>query len=100
VVYIIWSQIADLDLKSIYDYIAKNSTFYADREIDKIYTAIDKLKNQEKLGKIVLEDDSGCLRELVVGNYRVIYEIVAKDRIDILFIHHGARDLKNRLSAK
>jgi len=36
------------------------------------------------------------IRELIEGNYRIIYKIVAEDQIDILTIHHPARDLTGR----
>jgi plasmid stabilization system protein ParE len=32
------------------------------------------------------------VRELVEGNYRNIYKLVDKGRIDILTIHHRSRD--------
>ncbi|AGC76497.1 hypothetical protein DDD_1370 [Nonlabens dokdonensis DSW-6] len=52
---------------------------------------------QPVLGKVVFTKESFSLRELVAGNYRIIYEIINEERIDILFIHHGARDLGKRL---
>jgi len=39
---------------------------------------------------------SGLIRELIEGNYRIIYKIVNEYQIDILTIHHSARDLKRR----
>ena len=33
-----------------------------------------------------------AVRELVEGNYRNIYKLVDKGRIDILTIHHRSRD--------
>ena len=38
------------------------------------------------------------LKLIIEGNYRIIYKIVGKKRIDILLIHHGARSLKKRIS--
>lgn len=92
-----WTFTADKDLNSIYNFISKNSKYYAQREISKIYNAAQKLQQQPLLGKIVIEENSFILRELVIGNYRIVYEIIHKERIDILFIHHGARDLGARL---
>jgi plasmid stabilization system protein ParE len=92
-----WTHTADEDLNSIFNFIAKNSTYYAHREINKIYVAASSLQLQPVLGKVVFTKESFSLRELVAGNYRIIYEIINEERIDILFIHHGARDLGKRL---
>ena len=35
-------------------------------------------------------------RELIEGNYRIVYKIVNKYLIDILTVHHAARDLSKR----
>ena len=55
------------------------------------------LKTQTKIGKINLEFNDEHIRELIVGNYRVIYRIKTADRIDILLVHHGARNLHLRV---
>lgn len=36
------------------------------------------------------------IREIIEGNYRIIYKILSNERIDIITIHHGARSLINR----
>lgn len=33
---------------------------------------------------------------LIEGNYRIIYKIVDPEKIDVLTIHHSARDLYRR----
>lgn len=43
-----------------------------------------------------MEIDKQNIRKLTDGNYRIIYKIVSKNQIDILTIHHSARDLKRR----
>ncbi|MDN3725167.1 type II toxin-antitoxin system RelE/ParE family toxin [Aequorivita sp. SDUM287046] len=47
-------------------------------------------------GKMVPEFNIEEIRELVEGNYRIIYRIVSKKRIDILTVHHSSRDLSKR----
>jgi len=56
------------------------------------------LKIHPKLGNIVDEIENTKVREIIEGNYRIIYMNVNEKRIDILLIHHGARDLKRRLT--
>ena len=60
----------------------------------KIRTRI--LKTQACSGKNVLEINQENIRELIEGNYRIIYKIVEDNQIDILTIHHSARDLIRR----
>ncbi|MCK4677559.1 MAG: type II toxin-antitoxin system RelE/ParE family toxin [Bacteroidales bacterium] len=54
------------------------------------------LNSQIYLGKIVPEIDKQNIRELVEGRYRIIYKIVSNNQIDILTVHHSARDLTKR----
>jgi len=46
-----------------------------------------------RAGKIVVEFENENIRELIEGNYRIIY-FVSEDKIEIVRIHHGARLLK------
>jgi plasmid stabilization system protein ParE len=49
------------------------------------------LKLHPLIGKEVIEIGNIAVRELVEGNYRIIYKMVDKSSIDILTIHHSAR---------
>ena len=35
-------------------------------------------------------------REIIEGNYRIIYKVISSERIDIITVHHSARDLTKR----
>jgi mRNA-degrading endonuclease RelE of RelBE toxin-antitoxin system len=37
------------------------------------------------------------IRELILGNYRIIYRIISEERIDILTVHHSAKLLRIEL---
>ena len=89
-----WTLTAVDDLKSIFDFISKGSKKYAKLEIIKIKAKTRVLKTKPLLGKEVIEQENRAVRELVEGNYRIIYKIINSKRIDILTIHHSARDLK------
>ncbi|WP_394368663.1 type II toxin-antitoxin system RelE/ParE family toxin [Marivirga atlantica] len=39
------------------------------------------------------------IRELIEGNYRIVYRIIDKEKVHILLVHHGARDLTKRLES-
>ncbi len=88
--------LAKADLKNIKDFVAKDSKYYAMRHVTKILKRTQVLKKYPKAGKVVVELEDEQVRELVLGNYRIIYEIVSDSRIDILTIHHSARDLTKR----
>lgn len=84
--------IAVEDLKSIYEYISKGSKKFAKLETIKTKTRTRILMTKPLVGKEVKEKGNIAVRELVEGNYRIIYKIIDKEKIDILTIHHSARD--------
>jgi plasmid stabilization system protein ParE len=45
------------------------------------------------VGRKVPEIQDEKIREILEGNYRIVYRIVSENQIDILTIHHCARDL-------
>jgi addiction module RelE/StbE family toxin len=91
-----WTLQAKDDLKDIADYISKDSVVYAKRQVLKIKNKTSILKTQIKAGKVVPEIENSDIREIIEGNYRIIYKIISKNRIDILTVHHSARDLTRR----
>lgn len=91
-----WTFQATGDLKGIAEYISKESKRYAKLQVDRIKNRTKVLKTQIRSGIIVSEINHENIRELIEGNYRIIYKKVAANQIDILTIHHSARDLKRR----
>ncbi len=91
-----WTFQAKDDLKNITEYISKDSKRYAKLQVTRLKTRTRVLKIQIRSGKIVPEINQENIRELIEGNYRIIYKIVEDNRIDILTIHHSARDLTRR----
>jgi toxin ParE1/3/4 len=91
-----WTFQAKDDLKDIAEYISKDSKRYAKLQITRLKTRTRILKTQTRSGKIVSEINRENIRELIEGSYRIIYKIVEDNQIDILTIHHSARDLTRR----
>lgn len=91
-----WTLQSKTDLKQIADYISLNSKRYAKLQVLKIKNKTNILKTHILIGKIVREIEDEKIRELIEGRYRIIYKIISKSQIDILTIHHTARDLENR----
>ncbi|MCO4294029.1 type II toxin-antitoxin system RelE/ParE family toxin [Solitalea sp. MAHUQ-68] len=91
---VVWTDLALADLKSIHEYISKDSKFYADRYVDKLIKRVDQLENYPQSGRMVPEFSKEYIRELIEGSYRIIF-IVEADRIGIIRVHHSAQQLKN-----
>ena len=91
-----WTNLAVKDLNSIYNYISIDSGYYAKMQIVKLKIRTKILKINPFAGKIVDEYQNESFRELSEGNYRIIYKIVNQTQIDILTIHHSARNLAGR----
>ena len=92
-----WLKEAKDDLRDIYDYISLDSERYAKHQIEKLLKRTQILKNHLRVGKVVEEINKPEVREIIEGNYRIIYRIVNENKVHILMIHHGARDLKRRI---
>ena len=95
-VQIIWSKQALEDLKEIFDYISLDSKEYAKLQVVRIKIKTNTLKSHNKIGRVVPEFGIPEIREVMEGNYRIIYSLESNQSISILTIHHGARDLKAR----
>ncbi|MBZ9787864.1 type II toxin-antitoxin system RelE/ParE family toxin [Psychroflexus sp. CAK57W] len=91
-----WTYQAKSDLKDIAEYVSKDSKLYAKRQVLKIRYRTHILKSHTYSGRKLPEIQDEDIREVLEGKYRIIYRIVTKTRIDILTIHHAARDLRKR----
>ena len=89
-----WSDLADENLQDIYDFIAKDSIRFADKEINRIFKRVEILRTFPNSGKIVLDFEIETVREIVEGNYRIVYKIFSEDSITILSVHHHSRLMK------
>lgn len=87
---IVWTEPAILDLESIHTFIARDEEVYANAVLLEIINAVDQLIEFPKSGRKVPEQDNENIRELIVGNYRVIYNMGFHD-IKIITILHCAR---------
>lgn len=85
-----WTRRAIRDLHSIHQFISNDSSFYADRFIERLIERTDQLLILPESGRIIPEWGEKTLRELIEGNYRIFYKITTT-RIFILRIHHAAR---------
>ncbi len=94
---VFWTNNAKRELHAAYNYIAQNSVRYAQGLVDRITRKTELLSTMPYLGAIVPEYDDETIRELVEQSYRVIYRI-REDRVEILSVVHGARQLPSEIS--
>lgn len=93
---VIWSPQAREDLRQIHAYIARDSEQYANAVVERVLTLVDHIPDHPYAGSIVPDFDDFALRERFVHSDRVIHRI-HDDRIEIVTIIHGARQLPKSL---
>lgn len=87
-----WTSTAIDHLAGIYEYIARDSHFYARKMIDRLTRRSQQIDAFPSSGRMVPEYESPTIREVIEGPYRIIYRI-KPDRIDVVAVIHGARQL-------
>jgi len=87
-----WTRSAVSDVRGLRHYIAQDSEAYADRFVQRIMEAVEKAALFPLLGRRVPEADDDTIREILFRRYRIMYRVEA-DRILVLMVIHGARDL-------
>jgi plasmid stabilization system protein ParE len=80
------------DLRAIRDYIARDSADRAAEFLEKLLDSLDPI--QQFPGGFPLAPENGFvayeLRQLVYGQYRVLYRVVGS-MVEILHVRHAAR---------
>jgi addiction module RelE/StbE family toxin len=90
-----WTIRALDDLHDIYEFIAKDSKRYAQIQIEDIQNAALNLTSFPLMGRIVPEFPHLSYREILVGNYRVIYRLEEEQGLVIIMaVAHGRQLLK------
>ncbi len=89
---IIWSPLAIDRASEIAEYIAQDKPSAAEKWINTVFLKVEQLKSSPEIGRVVPEIRNDQFRELVYGNYRIIYRI-EKKQISILTIRHGKQIL-------
>src|SRR5688572_8198587 len=89
-----WTNQALDDIENIAEYISKDSIKYAKIQTERFFEATEIIISKPKSGRVVPEVKKTNIRELILGNYRIIYKIVNVKRVDILTIHHSAMRIR------
>jgi len=85
---IIWSPLAIDRASEIAGYIAQDKPSAAEKWIKTVFSKVEQLKSYPEIGRIVPEIENNQFREIIYGNYRIIYRIEA-EQISVLTIRHG-----------
>lgn len=81
-----------MDLELVWRYIANDSLMYAATFVQEIRDVSRSLSQSSERGRVVPEIGSDDIRELIVGNFRLIYQVTPVSVV-ILRLIHGARQL-------
>ena len=85
-----WTPQAADDLEVIADFISVDSSNYASLFVIDVLDATQRLENFPRSGRIVPESNDPIIREIILGNYRIVY-LVKPDLVEILTVYHGTR---------
>lgn len=88
---VVWTKRALEDLMDIGDFISRDSIQYASLTINKIVNMDIVIAENPKIGRIVPELNDKNIREIIKGNYRIIYQIRKKTSAYILTVFHSSR---------
>ena len=89
---VIWSRRALLDVEHIRDYIAQDSTAYAQPFVERLLHATRHLPRFPHSGRAMPEAKNLHIREIIYQGYRIIYRS-RSDAIEIVMVVHGSRNL-------
>ena len=90
---VIWTEKSVADLEDIFDYIAIDSPFYAQHQVEKIIASVERLLTFPDSGRHLPEFPESPLREIIVDPYRIVYR-TTNSKIFIVAVIHGKRLLR------
>ena len=85
-----WTPLAANDLEAISEFVSRDSPYYANILVLDVMAGIERLADFPHLGRLVPEVSDPQIRELLLGNYRIIYRYRLQI-VEVLTIYHSAR---------
>ncbi len=85
-----WTKTAIAQITSVYEYIAQHSPRYAQRMVDRITARSIQLATFPKSGSTLPEFESEGIRQVIEGNYRLVYRIIGNE-VRVLAVVHAAQ---------
>ena len=88
---VIWSNAAIDDLQRLREYYEPLSPRFADKVIDQLISHSRLLATFPQSGRTVPEFADPTIREVLSGNYRIVYRYNQAERVEIARIFHSAQ---------
>ncbi len=96
---ITWSPLAVDQVRDIASYIALDKPAVAVQWAEKIFNSVEILSEFPESGRVVSEIDRKEIRELVQGNYRVIYKVKSKEILVLVIKSYRQKLKENEIRA-
>jgi len=95
VVKIRWTNSGIEDLQATREFAAASSAAFAARLVERLIARTEILAAFPNSGRKVPEFGNPRIRELIEGNFRIVYRVVSNEQVDITRIHHTSQPLTN-----
>ncbi len=89
---LVWTRPALTDVREIRAYVARDSPRYGRVVVERLFAAVDRLREHPLSGRVVPELGQPTLREVIEPPYRIVYRVRA-DVLEVLAVVHSARPL-------
>lgn len=93
---VVWTRQSIEDVEAIRTFITRDSPKYGALIAEQLTEAVERLGKFPLSGRVVPELRQEAIREVIYGNYRIVYR-VTKNEVQILTVFHASR-LLNLLS--
>ena len=90
---VVWTRQAVEDLEEIRRFIARDSEHYATLVYRRLVECLDHLEPFPLSGRVVPEFGRESIREVIWGNYRIVYRVKGT-LVEVLTVFHGSRPLR------
>jgi toxin ParE1/3/4 len=85
---VVWTESAERDLETIESYVARDNPNAAAALVDRLVGRAEAVAEHPHLGRVVPEIGAEHVRELIEGNYRIVYRLRGR-RAEILTVFEG-----------
>ena len=87
---VVWTDTALRDFQNLLEYIESSAPMAARRLGQKMVEKIDLLEQHPLMGTLIPEDEGGHYRQVLQGNYRIIYRFDG-EAVYLIAFYHAAR---------
>jgi toxin ParE1/3/4 len=91
-----WTDPALEDLRETCEYIGQDSARLAEIFGNRAFVATDRLGIFPESGRIVPEYELDDVREIIFGDYRIMYHLLV-DEVEVIAFVHGARKIGDEI---